>query len=94
MGGFLPDDLAGEVFMRSFPTSAPVYNVTAVLTQIVPVSEYNVPFCVSVLIVQPYSEIASQVQVMPFKVSCQSHCADENHTEVCQVKSYKVAGIY
>ena len=90
VGGFLPDDPVGHHFIGSFPSSAPVYNVTAVLIRIVPVSEYNVPFCVSVLIVQPYSK--SQLQVMPFNVSCQGHCADDNHTEVCQAKSYKVAG--
>ena len=93
VGGFLPGDPVGRSILRSFPTSAPVYNVTAVLTKIVPVSEYNVPFCVSVLIVQPYSEITSQVQVTPFRISCQGHCANVNRTEVCQVKSYKVAGI-
>ena len=90
VGGFLPQDPPGESVIRSLPLSAPEYNITAVLTQAVPISEYNAPFCVSVLVVQPYS--VSQVQVMPFNVTCQGHCADDNRTEVCQVKSYKVAG--
>ena len=91
VGGFLPNDSVGHHFIVSVPSLAPAYNITAVLTQVVPVSEYNVPFCVSVLIVQPFN--ASQPQVMPFTVSCKGHCADDNRTEVCQIKSYKVAGI-
>ena len=90
VGGFLPNDSVGHRFTGSFPTSAPVYDVTAVLTQVVPVNEYNVPYCVSILIVQPFD--ISQLQAMPFTVACQGHCTDDD--EVCQVKSYKVAGIY
>ena len=93
VGGFLPDDSVGHNFVRSYPKSAPVYNVTAVLTQIVPTSRYTVPYCVSVLIVQPYYYSENLVQLMPFNVSCQTHCEDANHSEVCQVKSHKIAGI-
>ena len=92
MGGFLPNDSVGHRFTGSFPPLAPVYNVSAVLTQVVPVNKYNVPYCVSILIVQPFS--VNQLQAMPFTVACQGHCADNNRTKVCQIKSYKVAGIY
>ena len=52
-------------------------------------SRYNVPYCVSMIIVQPHFN-QSQSEVIPFNVSCQTHSADENRIEICQVKSYKV----
>ena len=90
---FLPDDLVGNKFrVYQYPPSAPYYNITAVLTQvsIAAISGYNAPFCVSVLIVQPFNE--SDIQVLPFTVSCQTHCEDDNRTAICQTKHYDVAG--
>lgn len=91
-----PDDV--RIFRRyQYPQSAPnkLYNITAVLTQVsnATVSRYNAPFCVSVLTVQPANE--SQIQILPFTVSCQTHCEDANSTAACQTKRYEfeVAGI-
>ena len=90
VAAFLPRDVVGDSFTKSYPNSAPVYNITAVLTQYES-SRYNVPYCVSVLILQPHNINHNQSQLMPgFNVSCQTHCADQNRSEVCQVKSYKL----
>ena len=77
-----------------YPSSAPIYNITVVLTQVstATVSRFNAPFCVSVLTVQPFNE--NEIQVLPFAVSCQTHCEDANNTAVCQTKHYNVAGMY
>jgi hypothetical protein len=77
----------------SYPPSAPIYNISTVLTQVSTetVNKYNAPVCVSVLIVQPFNE--SEVQFSPFTVSCQTHCEDANRTAICQTKHYEVAGM-
>ena len=95
---FHPNDMTGDKVSKSYPESAPVYNITAVLTQISTetVSRYNAPFCVSILTVQPFNE--NRIEVMPFTVSCQTHCENGNttlnSTSVCQTEHYEVAGIY
>ena len=92
---FLPEDsMAGDIFrVYQYPQSAPLYNITAVLSQVseATVSRYNAPFCVSVLTVQPFNE--SEIQVLPFTVSCQTHCEDENRTAICRTRHYDVAGM-
>lgn len=90
---FLPQDPVGHFRNISYPAVAPVYNITVMLTQVSleTVSRYNAPFCVSILIVQPFNE--NNIEVVPFTVSCQTHCEDENRTEVCQARNYKVAGM-
>ena len=92
MTAFLPDDPIGDKVSKSYPESSPVYNVTAVLTQVsLPgFSRFNLPFCVSILVVQPFNE--TQATVLPYTVSCQTHCQDHNDTQVCQTKHYEVAG--
>ena len=89
---FLPNDM-DRFRVFQYPRSAPTYNITAVLTQVsnATVSRYNAPFCVSVLTVQPFNE--SEIQILPFTVSCQTHCQDDNGTAVCQTKHYDVAGM-
>ena len=93
---FHPNDTVGDRFrIYEYPQSAPdnlLYNITAVLTQVSTetVSRYNAPFCVSVLTIQPFNE--SQIEVLPFTVSCQTHCEDANNTAICQTKHYEVAG--
>ena len=91
---FHPNESEVERFrVFQYPPSAPIYNITAVLTQVstATVSRYNAPFCVSVLTVQPFNE--SDIQVLPFTVSCQTHCQDDNETDICQTKHYDVAGM-
>ena len=91
---FLPNDTVGAKFrVFQYPSSAPYYSITAVLTQFsnATISRYNVPFRVSVLTVQPYNE--SEIQVLPFTISCQTHCQDADKTDVCQTKHYDVAGM-
>ena len=92
---FLPHDLVGHTFGMSYPPSAPVYNITAMLTLVSneTFSRYNAPYCVSILTVQSFNESQTDAPVMPFNVSCRTHCEDERHTEVCQVKIYQVAGM-
>lgn len=92
---FLPFDEVGRTVVNqliSYNGSSPVYNVSAVLTHISKMSLENVtiPQCVSILTVQSFN--ASQFEVLPFNVSCQSSCQDENHTQICQTKHYEVAG--
>jgi hypothetical protein len=95
VSSFLPGDTRCQNKFKVFqyPPSAPLYNITAVLTQVsnATVSRYNAPFCVSVLTVQPFNE--SEIQVLPFTVSCQTHCEDAANTSICQTKHYDVAGI-
>lgn len=90
---FLPADPVGYSRSISYPESAPVYNITVILTQVSleAISRYNAPVHVSILIVQTFSE--NNIEVVPFAVSCQTHCQDENRTEVCQNRNYKVAGM-
>ena len=90
---FLPNDLIGDKVSISYPSSSPIYNVTAVLTQVTLVPElsrFNLPFCVSILIVQPFNE--SQTEIEPYSVTCQTHCTGDNGTQVCQMKQYEIAG--
>ena len=80
---FLPNDTAqfGNNFrVFQYPLSAPKYNITAVLIQLstATVSRYNAPLRISVLTVQPFNE--SEIQVLSFTVSCQTHCQDANQT--------------
>ena len=88
MTAFLPNDMAGDKVSKSYPEAAPVYNITVVLTQRF-VSKYNVPFSTSTLIVQPFND--SEIEVIPFTVSCQVHCLGENITEACQRKHFNIA---
>ena len=96
MAGFLSYDAVGRTFSITYPQSAPVYNVTAMLTLVSnkTFSRYNVPFCVSILTIQSFNESQADAPVIPFNVSCRSFCGNDTHrTEVCQVKTYQVAGI-
>ena len=89
---FLPNDEIKKVSI-SYPSSSPIYNLTAVLTQVTLVPElsrFNLPFCVSILIVQPFNE--SQTEIEPYSVTCQTHCTGDNGTQVCQMKQYEIAG--
>ena len=90
--GFLPFDNVGATFTALYPRSAPAYNITAILTQMssVLVGGSTLRRVTSTLIVQPFNE--SQIEVIPFTVSCQAHCEDENYTEVCQNRQVNVAG--
>ena len=88
---FLPGDVVGETVRISYPESAPLYNITAVLTQVETISIYNTLFCVSILTVQPFNEAESEV--IPFTVSCQTFCRDDDRTAACQTRQYKVAGM-
>ena len=96
VAGFLSYDAVGRTFSITYPQSAPVYNVTAMLTLVSnkTFSRYNVPFCVSILTIQSFNESQADAPVIPFNVSCLSFCGNDTHrTEVCQVKTYQVAGI-
>ena len=87
-----PSDSIGTVFSRSFPVSAPAYNLTVILSQrsSMFIGEYSLPLTTSILIVQPFNE--SENEAIPFTVTCQSHCRDKNSTTVCQRKHFNVAG--
>jgi hypothetical protein len=89
---FHPND-KDHIRVFQYPPSAPIYNITTVLTQVsnATVSRYNAPFCVSVLTVHAFNE--SEIQVLPFTVSCQTHCEDATNTAICQTKHYGVAGM-
>lgn len=89
---FLPFDQVGQAISISYPESSPVYNITAVLTQVERLSVYNTTFCVSILTVHPFNETQSEIEVVPFTVSCQTFCKDDNKSAACQVKRYTVAG--
>ena len=93
VAAFIPFDVVGLTSNISYPESAPVYNVTAMLTLASneTLSRYNVSFCVSTLVVQSFDESQADAPVLPFNVSCSTHCAD--HTKVCQIKAYQVAGM-
>lgn len=96
---FLPDDRVGRFTSNTFldnKSEIEVYNVTAVLThasKIVNEDNNAIPVCVSILTVQPFSISQSLFQVIPFTVTCLTHCQDDNQTEVCQSKHYEVAGM-
>lgn len=92
--GFLPFDAVGTAFTTLYPHSAPVYNITTILTQFssVLVGGSWLRLVRSTLVVQPFNE--SLNEVIPFTVSCQTHCEDENFTEVCQSRQVNVAGQY
>lgn len=90
---FLPFDTTrtGIAFNRLYPEVAPVYIITVTLTQkVISIGRYGLPLTVSTMTVQPYNE--SEIQVMPFIVSCQTHCGNETYTPVCQRQSVIVAG--
>ena len=90
---FLPNDPIGDKVSVLYPPSKPIYNLTAVLTQVTQIpalSRFNLPFCVSILIVQPFNE--SQTEVLPYTVTCQTYCTDDNGSQVCQTKRYEIAG--
>ena len=95
VGGFQSFDGIGARFSKSYPQAAPVYNVTAILVLVSngTFSRYDVPFCVSILTIQSFSESQTDAPVIPFNVSCHTFCNNENRTEVCRVKGYQVAGI-
>lgn len=80
---FLGSDEVGRTHSISYPRNAifPVYNITAVLT-------HNNTYCVSELTVRQFN--GSEVEVIPFTVSCQTFCMDLS--EVCQTKHYDIAG--
>ena len=88
---FLNDDQVGRIFSIHYPDSDPIYNITAVLTQVKTVSRYNTTYCVSVMTVEAYDERV--VDIRPFTVSCQTFCKDENTTLACQTRHYSVAGM-
>ena len=94
VGGFQSFDTIGTRFSKPYPQEAPVYNVTAMLTLVSneTFSRYNVSFCVSILTMQSFNESQTDAPVIPFNVSCQTFCKNENRTEVCRVKDYQVAG--
>ena len=96
VAGFLSNDAIGTTFSKSYPPSAPVYNITAILALVSneTFSRYDVPFCVSILTIQSFNESQTDAPVIPFNVSCQTYCADKHRTEVCQVKDYQVAGTH
>ena len=95
MTAFLPNNPIGDKISVSYPSSSPIYNLTAVFTQVTQVlelSRFNLPFCVSILIVQPFNK--SQTEVLPYNVTCQTYCTGDSGTQVCQTKRYEVAGKY
>jgi hypothetical protein len=73
---------------------APIYTITTILMEQTSMSfgGYRLPRATSTLIVQPFN--GSQTEAISFIVSCQAHCEDENHTEVCQSRQVNVAGWY
>ena len=87
---FLPGDPVGQAISNSYPRSDPVYNITAVLAQVETVTIYNTTLSVSILTVQPFNE--RDFEIIPFSISCQTFCKDDNRSEACQVIRYSVAG--
>ena len=89
---FYPDDPIGDKVNISYPNSSSIYNLTAILTKVdmISLSRFSLPFCVSTLIVQPFNE--SQTELEPYNVTCQTFCTGNNRT-VCQTKKYEVAGM-
>ena len=97
VAAFSPQEQSvGRPRSMSYPPQAPIYNVTATLTLVSneTLSRYNTSFCVSIMTVQSFNESQADAPVAPFNVSCRTHCDNEQHTEVCQVKTYLVAGIF
>ena len=94
MTAFLPFDTVGTIFQSSYPALSPVYSITTILTEQTSMSfgGYLLPFLTSTLMVQPFNR--SQTEAISFTVSCQAHCEEENHTEVCQSRQVNVAGWY
>ena len=91
---FLPFDTVGTIFWSSYPSLAPIYTITTILTEQTSMSfgGYRLPAVSSTLTIQSFNE--SQNEVISFTVSCQAHCEDENYTEVCQSRQMNVAGWY
>ena len=90
----LAGDTVDSTFSILIPESSPIYNVTAIpcirTTQAPSLNRFDLPFCISVLLVQPFNE--SQTELEPYSVTCQTHCIADNHA-VCQMKQYEVAGM-
>ena len=88
---YLPNDTVGRTRSITYSNDfSSIYNVTSVLTSVSLSTVYQVPYCVSILTIQPFNE--SKMEVLPFTVACQTHCGDVNSTLVCQSKHYEVAG--
>ena len=92
------DHVGDNIFRNySYPASAPVYTIIAILTEQTLKSlnfgGYWSQLLTSTLIVQPFN--GSQTEgISNFTVSCQARCEDENHTEVCQSRQINIAGWY
>ena len=94
VNSFQINDPSGHTYQTTYPSSSnsPTNILTTALTQVtVDTSGSESPFCVSTLTVQPYDDDA--FNVIPFNVSCQTHCSDENLTTICQTQHFSVAGV-
>lgn len=90
INSFQINDPTGRLFQVNYPSAGtPVNVITTVLTQVAD----NAPsqFCSSTMTVQPHND--DNFEAIPFTVSCQSHCNDENLTTACQTQHYEVAGM-
>ena len=93
---FLPFDSVGTIFRRSYPTLAPIYTITTILTEQASMSlgRYTMlQFATSTLTVQLFNESQTE-SIVSFTISCQAHCENENVTEICESKQVKIAGWY
>ena len=94
---FHANDTVGNVSTVKVFSSAEsaVYNVSAQLTKVVNLDSatnvVNSTYCVSILTVRPFND--SQFMVVPFNVTCQTHCQDGTLREVCKTNRYKTAGM-
>jgi hypothetical protein len=90
---FQINDPSGLIHQINYPRlpKRPTNILTAALTQVDnTVSGLGSPFCVSTLTIQPYDD--EMFSVLPFNVSCQTHCSDANRTTICQTQHFEVAG--
>lgn len=93
---FQNGDAIGTIYRRTFPEppEMPLHNLTTVLTQLDREvgEEFNisVPFCISTLPVQPFDD--DDFEVIPFNVSCQTHCGGADGQTICQTQHFNVAG--
>ena len=96
INSFQSGDPIGRLFQTSYPElpEKPLYNITTVLTQLdnTPVNYFNAPLCISTLTVQPFGN-DNDFSIIPFSVSCRTHCIDMDRTEICQTENYNIAGI-
>lgn len=93
---FLYLDRPGLTFHRSYPESGPVYNITTFFgyqNSLDIFGSDRIPLLTSVMTIEPFNE--NEFTVLPFRVSCHTHCQDINRTayEVCQTKQYEVTGM-